>query len=124
MEFLRTHGMKLLAGGGSGAALLYMAFKDSLKEWWATRRSERKMVLEAQLAASGKDDKMASAFIGLLKSDLESQAKTRDEMAKALGQLAGSMAQVLDTQRLLSNQINDLAKDMMVVKGAMMGRFQ
>ena len=109
-----------LGTAGTGGLLL-MLFRDSItkasNEFWANRR----MVREAKAAASGNDRQTTNAFIGLLKSDLESQARTRDEMAKAIAQLAMSTQQVLDTQRLLSNQLNDMQRDLLMVKGAVLG---
>lgn len=110
-----------LAGTGGIISILLMVFRESINkastEFWANRR----MVREAKMAASGGDRQMTNAFIGLLKSDLESQARTRDEMAKAIAQLAKSVEAVLDTQRLLSNQLNDMQRDLLMVKGAVMG---
>lgn len=109
-----------LGTAGTGGLLL-MLFRDSINkvtnEFWANRR----MVREAKLAATGSDRQMTNAFIGLLKSDLESQARTRDEMARAIAQLAKSVEAVLDTQRVLSNQLNDMQRDLLMVKGAVMG---
>lgn len=110
-----------VVGTAGTGGLFLVIFRDAINKAWEEYRSDRRMAREARLAASGKDSQLANAFIGLLKSDLESQGKTRDEMAKAIGQLAKSMEQVLDTQRVLSNQINTLNSDMLVVKGAVLG---
>lgn len=121
MNWINAHIPHMLGGGGL-MTLLIMTFKDSIKEMWQEWHVSRRAAREAHAATSGKDSQLAGAFISLLKSDLESQAKTRDEMAKAIGQLARSMEQVLDTQRVLSNQINDMNKDLLMVKGAVLGR--
>lgn len=113
-----------MAGTAGTGGLIIVLFRDSinkaLNEFWTNRRMAR----EARHAASGKDSLITNAFIGLLKNDLESQAKTRDQMAEAIAHLAKSMEQVLDTQRILSNQINAMNSDLLVVKGAVLGRLQ
>lgn len=115
-----------VAGTGGTVGVLLLVFRESItkamNEFW----TERRMAREAKAAASGGDKQMANAFISLLKSDLESQGRTREEMARAIGQLAKSVEAVLDTQRLLSNQLNDMQRDLLMVKGAVMGggRFQ
>lgn len=124
MNWLKLHLMHMVAGSSGLATVLLVTFKDSVRELWKEWRASRRIARDAKHAASGKESHLTNAFIGLLKSDLESQAKTRDEMAKAIMQLAKSMEQVLDTQRVLSNQINDMNKDLLTVKGAVLGRFQ
>jgi hypothetical protein len=124
MAWLGQHAGNLMAGGGSIGAIILIAFKDSLREWWQEYHAAKRMARDAHLAASGKDGKLASAFIDLLKSDLESQGRTREQMSTAIASLAKSMEQVLDTQRILSNQINDMNKDLTLVKGAVLGRYQ
>lgn len=113
-----------ILGTGGTASILVLVFRDAIAKTWDEYRADRRMAREAKLAASGKDTNLANAFIGLLKSDLESQGRTRDEMSKAIAQLAKSMEAVLDTQRVLSNQINTLNSDMLIVKGAVLGRLQ
>ena len=110
-----------LAGTAGTGSLLLLVFKDSLNkalnEYWTNRRLQR----EAAHAASGKDAALTNAFIALLNKDLEGQARSRDEMTKAISQLAKSTEAVLDTQRVLSNQLNDMQRDLLMVKGAVMG---
>lgn len=113
-----------VAGTAGTGGLLLILFRDAINRGWEEFRTHRRMAREAHQAASGKDSQLASAFIGLLKADLESQGRTREEMAKAIAQLAKSMEQVLDTQRVLSGQMNDMNKDLLIVKGAMLGRLQ
>lgn len=113
-----------LAGTAGTGGLLLVVFRDTINKAWEEYRQDRRMAREAHQAASGKDGQLAASFIGLLKSDLDSQARTRDEMAKAIGQLAKSMEAVMDTQRILSSQMSEMQKDLLMVKGAVLGRIQ
>lgn len=110
----------LVGTAGTGTMVLFM-FREAITKALEEYRADRKMAREVHLAASGKDSQISNAFISLLKNDLESQAKTRDEMSKAIAQLAKTTEAVLDTQRLLSNQLNDMQRDLLMVKGAVMG---
>ena len=123
-EWFKEHWMHLAGTGGAGGGVFLLLFRDSINKAWEEYRADRRAAREAHLATSGKDDKLSNAFISLLKSDLESQAKTRDEMAKAIGQLAKATEAVLDTQRIISNQLNDVNKELLIMKGAVLGRLQ
>ena len=102
-----------LSGGGTIALVV---FKDSLIDFFTAWYENRTLVRSADAVASGRDDKLTNAFIGLLKSDLESQSETRKDMAKAIKHLAGTLEKVLTTQRVLGTQISDVQKDIQTIK--------
>lgn len=123
MNFIRAY-WPHVAGGGTLGALLLITFKDTWAKFLNGWLEDRRLARQAHLAASGKDKDLSNAFISLLKSDLESQGRTREDMARSIGKLCETSSQLLEGQRAQSEKLDQMNRELLVLKGAVLGRFQ
>ena len=121
-DFIHTY-WPHMAGGGTIGTLLILTFKDSWSRFFNSWLENRRLAHQATLAASGKDKDLSNAFISLLKSDLESQGRTREDMARSIGKLCETSAQLLEGQRAQGEKLDQMNRELLTLKGAVLGRF-